>query len=153
MPQLKIGNLVLFPANRFDPDFPLPIWFAGLWFYLKSFLYLCYIYMLGLEPAPYPSGAIFEVLYFGFTMMPAFCLGLLLWNRRERYTLPAILFLVIDTPVLLYHVWRLGRLGYLETTLTKGVEFGSLGLNVMALVWLINYVLSKRVEALSRQPK
>ena len=26
-----------FPRRRFDADFPLVLWFAGLWFYLKSF--------------------------------------------------------------------------------------------------------------------
>ena len=42
----------LFPKSRFDLDFPLALWFAGLWFYLKSFLYVCYLYMLGLDPPP-----------------------------------------------------------------------------------------------------
>lgn len=151
MRKLRIGNLTLFPEYRLDPEFPLPMWFAGLWFYLKSFLYLCYVYMLGLEPPPYSSGAIFEIVYFGLAMVPAFAFGLLLWNRKEQFTLPAIVFLAADTPVLLFHIIRLGQSGFLDSGLTKIVEFGSLGLNIAALAWLISYFYSKKVEALSRQ--
>jgi len=34
--------------RRFELDFPLVFWFAGLWLFLKSFLCLCYLYMMGL---------------------------------------------------------------------------------------------------------
>jgi hypothetical protein len=150
MRDLKIGSYSLFPRWRFDTAFPLPVWFAGLWFYLKSFLYFCYVYVLGLEPPPYGSGAVFEILYFGLTMIPCFAFGLLLWNRRLQFVLPAIIFLGIDTPVLFYHVLRLGQAGYLESGLTKVVEFGSLGLNVMAFGWLLSYFMAARIEARSR---
>ena len=73
-----------FPQRRFDPNFPLAFWFAGLWFYLKSFLYLCYIYMLGLEPPPYSTDVVFEIVYFAVTMVPALLLGLALWNEKKR---------------------------------------------------------------------
>jgi hypothetical protein len=128
-----------FPQRRFDPDFPLAFWFAGLWFYLKSFLYLCYIYMLGLEPPPYSTAVDFEIVYFAVTMIPALLLGLALWNEKKRFLIPAIIFLMIDTPVLLYHVIRLGQEGFLDSGLTRVLEFGSLVLNVVALGWLFGY--------------
>jgi hypothetical protein len=90
-----------FPQSRFDPSFPLAFWFAGLWFYLKSFLYLCYIYMLGLEPPPYSADVVFEIVYFAVTMVPALLLGLALWNEKKGAVIPAIIFLMVDTPVLL----------------------------------------------------
>ena len=72
-----------FPQRRFDPNFPLAFWFAGLWFDLKSFLYLCYIYMLGLEPPPYSTDVVFEIVYFAVTLVPALWLGLALWNEKK----------------------------------------------------------------------
>ncbi len=153
MRELKIANLSLFPTSRFDYTFPLPIWFAGLWFYLKSFLYFCYVYNLGIEPTPYTPGAIFEILYFAGAMAPAFAFGLLLWNNRSQFLLPAVVFLGIDTPVLLFHVLRLGQAGYLDSGLTNVVEFGSLGLNVMAFGWLLSYWMTRRYEEQSRKGK
>ena len=128
-----------FPQRRFDPSFPLAFWFAGLWFYLKSFLYLCYIYMLGLEPPPYSTDVVFEIVYFAVTMVPALLLGLALWNEKKGAVIPAIIFLMVDTPVLLYHVIRLGQEGFLDSGLTRALEFGSLVLNVVALGWLFGH--------------
>ncbi len=124
---------MVLPARRLEPDFPLPVWFAGLWFYLKSFLYLCYVYMLGIEPSPYSTATMVEILYFAVTMVPCLLLGLAMWNEREKYYIPAVVFLGIDTPFLLYHVMRLDQGGFLDSGLTKVLEFGSLGLNVVAL--------------------
>ena len=50
--QRKIFPFQWFPVRRFDADFPLSYWFAGLWLYLKGFLYFCYFYMQGIEPPP-----------------------------------------------------------------------------------------------------
>ncbi len=125
-----------FPQRRFDADFPLAFWFAGLWFYLKTFLYLCYIYMAGLEPPPYSSAVTFETIYFAVTMIPVLIMALALWNEKKWVVIPAIIFLMVDTPVLLFHVVRLGQEGFLDSGLTRVLEFGSLGLNVVALGWL-----------------
>lgn len=128
---------LLFPERRFDADFPLAFWFAGLWFYLKSFLYVCYVYIQGLEPQPYPFNVILETAYFGIAIIPAFLLGLGMWNEKKWVVLPAIAFLVLDTPMLLLHIMRLGDAGFLDSGLTKALEFGSLGFNLLALGWLI----------------
>lgn len=136
----------LFPGRRFDSDFPLALWFAGLWFYLKSFLYVCYLYMLGLDPPPYSGPIIVEIVYFAVTIVPAFLLGLMLWNERKRVTTWAIAFLFVDTPMLLFHVLRLEAAGYLDSGLTKVLEFGSLVLNVIALGWLIGYRTTSKMK-------
>jgi hypothetical protein len=136
----------LFPKRRFDLDFPLALWFAGLWFYLKSFLYVCYLYMLGLEPPPYSSYMMVEIVYFAVAIVPAFLLGLALWNERKRIVPWAIAFLVVDTPLLIYHVWRLNAQGYLDSGLTNALEFGSLVLNVIALGWLIGYRTASKMQ-------
>ena len=136
----------LFPKSRFDLDFPLALWFAGLWFYLKSFLYVCYLYMLGLDPPPYSDAVRLEIGYFAVAIVPAFLLGLALWNERKRIVPWAMGFLFIDTPMLMYHVMRLEYAGYLDSGLTKGLEFGSLVLNVVALGWLIGYRTRSKVQ-------
>ena len=136
----------LFPKRRFDLDFPLALWFAGLWFYLKSFLYVCYLYMLGLDPPPYSSFIIVEIVYFAVAILPAFLLGLMLWNERKWIVNWAIAFLIIDTPMLIYHVWRLNAAGYLDSGLTNVLEFGSLVLNVIALGWLIGHRTASRMQ-------
>ncbi len=128
-----------FPKRRFDPDFPVAFWFAGLWFYLKGFLYLCYLYMIGTEPPPYTTSEIVEAFYFGIAIVPALCVGAALWNEKKWIVIPAILFLVVDTPLLLFHVLRLAEAGFLESGLTRALEFGSLVLNVTALGSLIKY--------------
>jgi hypothetical protein len=128
---------LLFPERRFDSDFPLVFWFGGLWFYLKSFLYICYVYIQGLEPQPYPFKVVLETAYFGIAIIPAFLVGLAMWNEKKWVVLPAIAFLVLDTPMLLLHIMRLGDAGFLDSGLTKVLEFGSLGLNLLALGWLI----------------
>jgi hypothetical protein len=136
--------LRLFPRRRFDTSFPLALWFAGLWFYLKSFLYVCYLYMLGLDPPPYLDAVVVEIVYFAVTIIPAFLLGLMLWNERKWIVPWAIAFLFVDTPLLIFHVLRLRDAGYLDSGLTMALEFGSLILNVIALGWLIGYrTLSK----------
>jgi hypothetical protein len=136
-----------FPDRRLDPGFPLPVWFAGLWFYLKSFLYLCYVYMLGIEPSPFSTPAMVEIVYFSATMVPALLLGLAMWNEKEKYYLPALVFLGIDTPFLFYHVMRLDQGGFLDSGLTKVLEFGSLALNVIALGWLMGYLSARKSKA------
>jgi predicted cobalt transporter CbtA len=133
-----------FPAGRFDGDFPTAFWFAGLWFYLKGFLYICYLYMLGLDPAPYPFAAKVEIWYFALAFLPAVLLGLALWNQRNKFVIPAIAFLLVDTPVLIFHVMRLTQAGFMESGLTRVLEFGSLGLNLLAIGWLIGYASHSR---------
>ncbi|MCX5862401.1 MAG: hypothetical protein WCG29_00895 [Desulfomonile sp.] len=128
-----------FPQRRFDAEFPLVFWFVGLWFYLKSFLYVCYLYMLGVEPAPHPPEAVAEIVYFGLAFIPALLLGLALWHEKTRVVVPAIVFLFVDTPLLLFHVLRLAQDGFLDSGLTKILELGSLVLNVVALGWLLGY--------------
>lgn len=129
----------LLPERRFDANFPLAFWFAGLWMYLKSFLYLCNVYSMGLEPPPYSSFVTAEAIYFGVMIVPAFLLGLALWNEKKWAVALAIAFLLLDTPVLLFHVMRLDSAGFLDSGLTKVLEFGALGLNVASLAWLLGY--------------
>lgn len=130
---------ICFPARRFDEDFPLALWFAGLWFYLKSFLYLCYLYTLGLEPPPYAPWTRMEIGYFLAAFLPVFILGMALWNEKRWAIIPSVIFLLIDTPVLIVHVGYLAKAGFLESGLTRVLEYGALGLNIMALGWLIGY--------------
>ncbi|MEI7448903.1 MAG: hypothetical protein WCJ75_04705 [Desulfomonile sp.] len=135
-----------FPSRRFEVDFPLVFWFAGLWFYLKSFLYVCYIYMAGLEPPPYPPEVTVEIVYFGLAIVPSLLLGLALWNEKRWAVVPAIGFLLLDTPVLFLHVLRLAHDGFLDSGLTKILELGSLVLNVVAVGWLIGYRSRKKAS-------
>jgi len=135
-----------FPRRRFEPDFPLVFWFAGLWFYLKSFLYLCYVYMMGLDPPPYATAVIVETAYFTITAIPCFLLGAAFWNQKSVVVLPSILFLAVDTPVLVYHVIRYAQAGYLDSGLTRALEFGSLLLNVVSLGWLFGYYSSSKTR-------
>jgi len=140
------GPLQWLPDRRFDAGFPLAFWFAGLWFYLKSFLYLCNVYTMGLEPPPYSALVIAEAVYFGLALIPSFLMGLALWNERKWIVSWAILFLLIDTPVVLYHVMQLDASGFLDSGLTKVLEFGSLGLNVISLAWLIGYRTMEKAQ-------
>jgi hypothetical protein len=127
-----------FPKSRFDADFPLVLWFVGLWLYLKSFLYLCYVYMFGLEPLPLPTASMVEAVYFLITIVPCLLLGRALWNDKRDFVVPAIVFMAIDTPFQMYHVLRLADAGYLDSGLTTVLEIGSLTLNIISLVWLLN---------------
>jgi hypothetical protein len=140
-----------FPQRRFDTDFPLVLWFAGLWFYLKSFLYLCYVYMFGLEPQPLPMASMIEVVYFAIMIIPSLLLGMAMWNDRRRYIGPAIAFLAVDTPVLIYHILRLMDAGYLDVGLTSVLELGSLTLNVISFSWLMGSYVRLR-ENSRRKP-
>lgn len=144
----KIWTWEWFPARRFDPAFPMVFWFAGLWFYLKSFLYVCYLYMLGLEPPPYPSEVVVEIVYFGAAFIPCLLLGLAFWNEKKWVVVPAIALLLVDTPLLLLHVLRLAQEGFLDSGLTRILEFGSLALNVLGIGWLLGY----RTKEKSRSP-
>jgi hypothetical protein len=128
-----------FPNRRFDADFPLVLWFTGLWFYLKSFLYLCYLYMFGLESQPLPTDLLIEAGYFGLMIIPSLFLGMAMWNDKRGYIVPAIAFLGLDTPLLVFHVLRLGEAGYLDAGLglTNVLEIGSLALNVISFSWLM----------------
>ncbi len=139
-------KLKLFPAIRFHESFPFAYWVAGLWLYLKSFLYVCYLYMLGLEPPPYEAPVLFEIIYFAIAFVPAFVIALMLWNNRKWAQWAAIGFLLVDTPVFLIHVLRLAREGYLTSGLTTVLEYGSLGLNVLAVTWLIMHVSAAFTE-------
>jgi hypothetical protein len=143
---IKIFPFEWFPQKRFDPHFPLPVWFAGLWLYLKSFLYLCYLYMLGIDPPPYSTAVIIEMVYFGLMMVPALLLALALWHNREKFYWAAVVFLAIDTPFLIFHVIRLSQGGFLDSGLTKVLEFGSLFLNMIALGWLFGFVFSRPIK-------
>ena len=136
-----------FPRRRFDADFPLVLWFAGLWFYLKSFLYLCYVYMFGLEPQPLPTDSMIEVVYFGLMIIPCLLLGMAMWNDKRRYIVPAIAFLALDTPVLIFHILRLADAGYLDSGLTSVLEIGSLALNVISFAWLMGSYVSLRGDS------
>lgn len=141
----KVWSYRFFPERRFDPNFPLVFWFAGLWFYLKSFLYLCYLYGLGLEPT-YDFYHKIEIVYFLIAFLPAFLLGMALWNDKKWAHRVSVVFLIIDTPFLLLHVVRLAQSGYLNTGLTKFLELGSLGLNFLALGWLISHFAALRTR-------
>ncbi|MGC8605342.1 MAG: hypothetical protein ACP5VS_16865 [Desulfomonilaceae bacterium] len=132
-----LKNIKLFPERRFDNDFSFVFWLAGLWFYLKTFLYFCYLYMLGLDPTPYSSAAKFEIFYFAVALIPAFVLGVAFWNEKAKALFFGIIYLVIDTPILGFHVLRMADQGYLDSGLTQFFEIGSLALNVIVLGSLI----------------
>jgi len=66
-------------------------------------------------------------------------IGLALWNDKKWVVAWAIAFLLIDTPVLLFHVMRMDAAGFLDSGLTKILEFGALGLNVASVAWLLGY--------------
>jgi hypothetical protein len=133
-----------FPARRFDADFPLAVWFAGLWLYLKGFLYVCYVYMEGLEPAAASVQVTVETIYFSLMVVPCVILALGLWNERRWAAAWAIAFFCLDTPLLFFHVMRLYEARFLDSGLTRALEIGSLGLNVAALAWLVG---SRTAEA------
>jgi hypothetical protein len=136
-----------FPQRRLDPHFPLALWFAGLWFYLKSFLYFCYVYMAGMDPPPYPPAVIAETIYFGVMIIPALLLGLAMWNEKKKLVIAAIAFLAVDSPVLIFHVLRMAYGGFLDSGLTKALEIGSLGLNAIALGSLAGYYAAERARS------
>jgi hypothetical protein len=133
----NLKHVEFFPERRFQDNFPLVFWFAGLWFYLKSFLYLCYLYMLGLDPTPYSTAATFEIFYFAIAMIPAFVLGVAFWNEKAIALAAGVVYLIIDTPILSFHVLRMADEGYLDSGLTQFLEIGSLAMNVIILGWLI----------------
>jgi hypothetical protein len=135
-----------FPDRRLDPGFPLALWFAGLWLYLKSFLYVCYLYMIGTEE---PSATLIvkvEIAYFALAFIPALFLGCALWNEKKGAAGLAIAFLLVDTPLMVLHVFRLSTEGFLTPGLTKILEFGSLGLNVLCVAWLGQYIAGGRIS-------
>ncbi|MEW6348835.1 MAG: hypothetical protein AB1646_07205 [Thermodesulfobacteriota bacterium] len=135
-----------FPERRLDPDFPLALWFGGLWLYLKSFLYICYLYMIGTDE---PSSTItvkVEITYFALAFIPAFFLAVRLWNERSGAAGMAMTFLLIDTPILVMHVLRLSAEGFLNPGLTKLLEFGGLGLNILCMAWLGQYLTAAKTS-------
>ncbi len=140
-----------FPKRRFDADFPLVLWFVGLWLYLKSFLYVCYVYMFGLEPLPLPTASVVEVVYFVVMIVPSLLLGRAMWNEKRDFVVPAIAFMVIDTPFLIFHVLRLADAGYLDSGLTTVLELGSLTLNIISFAWLLGS-LPKLRKSPSQKP-
>jgi hypothetical protein len=137
-------SLTLFPPERFELSFPLALWLAGLWLYLKSFLYVCFLYMIGLDPPPYSGEVLVEIVYFAFAFFPALILAWALWNNKKWALIPTIIFFFIDTPILFMHVIRLGQEGFLDSGLTKTLELGSLVLNVVCLGWLLGYRATRK---------
>jgi hypothetical protein len=140
-------HLKWFPDRRMDPDFPLALWLAGLWFYLKSFLYFCYVYMTGVEPPPYPPAVMAETAYFVAAIAPCILLGLAMWNEKKKFVLLAIVFLGLDTPILGLHVLRLAYGGFLDSGLTMAMELGSLTINVVSFAWLVGYYTASRTTS------
>ncbi len=136
----------LFPDRRFDSDFPLVYWFAGLWFYLKGFLYICFIYMLGSDPGPYEPAVIFETVYFSVAILPALAFGYGFWNEKQWTPTPALVFLFIDTPVILFRILRLAEAGFLDSGLTQVFEIGGLFLNLATLGWLFAFRSAKQIR-------
>jgi hypothetical protein len=130
--------------RRFERDFPLVFWFAGLWLFLKSFLCLCYLYMIGLEPPPYSVSSWVEIVYFAVMFGPALWLAIALWNEKSNALGLAIAFFVVDTPLLFFHVLNVSKMGGLESGLTMALEYGSLGLNFVSLGWLLSHFAQQR---------
>lgn len=130
--------------RRFEENFPLVFWFAGLWLFLKSFLCLCYLYMIGLEPPPYTTSSVVEIAYFALAFGPALWMAIALWNEKSNVLKPAIAFFVVDTPLLFFHVLNVSKMGGLESGLTMALEYGSLGLNFASLGWLLGYLAHQR---------
>ena len=93
--------------------------------------------MLGLDPTPYSAAATFEIFYFAIAMIPAFVLGVAFWNEKAIALAAGIVYLIIDTPILSFHVLRMADEGYLDSGLTQFLEIGSLAMNVIILGWLI----------------
>ena len=136
-----------FPERRFAPDFPLVLWFVGLWFLLKSFVCLCQFYSIGLEPpSSYDTWVRTELWYFGAACIASLLLGLALWNEKKLATKLALFFLIVDTPMLFFHIMYLYSIQYLDSAIQMVLEFGSLGLNVICLGWLIGYLTSRTVQ-------
>jgi len=149
-----LSNLKLFPERRFDADFSLIFWLAGLWFYLKCFLYFCYLYLLGLDPTPYSTAVKFEIFYFAVALIPAFLLGVAFWNEKATAVVLGIVYLVIDTPILGFHMLRMADEGYLDSGLTQFFEIGSLAMNVIVLGWLIGSLSAPKSNIdTSKKPK
>ncbi len=140
-----------FPDRRLDPEFPLPLWFGGLWLYLKSFLYICYLYMIGTDEPSSTFTVKVEIVYFTLAFIPAFILGVRLWNERKGAAGLAIAFLLVDTPIMLMHVLRLSAEGFLNPGLTKLLEFGSLGLNILCIAWLAQYLAGEKTSGIGNQ--
>ncbi len=129
----------IFPERRFDLDFPLVYWFAGLWLYLKGFLYICFLFMLGSDPGPYEPAVTFEIAYFSLAFIPALILGFGFWNEKKWAVVPSIMFLLIDTPIILFRILRLADAGFLDSGLTQIFELGGLFLNLATLGWLFAF--------------
>lgn len=138
-------RLSIFPERRFELDFPLVYWFAGLWFYLKGFLYVCFLFMLGSDPGPYEAAVKFEIGYFSVAFIPALILGFGFWNEKKWAVTPALLFLLADTPVILFRALRLADAGFLDTGLTQIFELGGLFLNLATLGWLFAFRLTSQI--------
>jgi hypothetical protein len=144
--QEKPWLLNWFPERRFAPDFPLVLWFVGLWFLLKSFVCLCHIYSIGLEPPPYSTEMKIELWYFAFACVVSLVLGLALWNEKKAATIPALFFLIVDSPMLLFHIMYLTSIGYLDSGIQMVLEYGSLALNMISLGWLIGHLTSRTIR-------
>ncbi len=140
-----------FPERRLDPDFPLALWFGGLWLYLKSFLYICYLYMIGTDEPSSTMTVKIEITYFALAFVPAFLLGARLWNERSGAVAMSMAFLLVDTPILVIHVLRLSAEGFLNPGLTKLLEFGGLGLNILCMAWLGQYLTAAKSSHTGQQ--
>lgn len=140
-----LNRLNLFPERRFELDFPLVYWFAGLWFYLKGFLYICFLFMIGSDPGPYEPAVLFEIVYFSIAFIPAFVLGFGFWNEKTWALAPALVFLLADTPILLFRILRLADAGFMDSGLTQIFEIGGLLLNLATLGWLFAFKSTRQL--------
>lgn len=105
------------------------------------------MYMLSTEPQPYSLWMWIEIGYFTAAMIPSLLLGVAMWREKKKLVSLAVLFLVIDTPMLTYHVMRLAEGGFLDSGLTKFLEFGSMALNFISLGWLIGYMSTRKTQS------
>ena len=140
-----LNRLNLFPERRFETDFPLVYWFAGLWFYLKGFLYVCFLFMIGSDPGPYEPAVLFEIGYFSIAFIPALILGFGFWNEKKWALAPALVFLLADTPILLFRILRLADAGFMDSGLTQIFEIGGLFLNLATLGWLFAFKSARQL--------
>ena len=105
--------------------------------------------MLGLDPTPYSPVAKFEIIYFAVALLPAFILGIAFWNEKAFASTIGVIYLIIDTPILGFHVLRMADEGYLDSGLTQFLEIGSLAMNVIVLGWLIGSRSASKIRTTS----
>jgi hypothetical protein len=107
--------------------------------------------MLGSDPGPYEPAIIFETFYFSIALIPAVILGYAFWNEKEWALTPAIVYLLLDSPILLFRVLRLAEAGFLDSGLTQVFELGGLILDLVTLGWLFAYRSSRQIHKYSQK--